>query len=173
MLARGRPRARRAAHLAGLLRPVGGRAENRLALLVRPAGAAPRCWPGSAPCGAGRLIRDGHQFHRPSSSTVEGTSRVRTRKVSIRMPSDRPTARLTNWLPPEGVTLASDGRKRGTATAAMTQATMMTQRKRTESEPIPRKILSMCTRARVRERTEGALRFSRGQREPGGRLGRM
>src|SRR5437660_10121560 len=33
--------------------------------------------------GPGRLIRDGHQFHRPSSTTVDGTSRVRTRNVSI------------------------------------------------------------------------------------------
>src|SRR2546426_652184 len=35
---------------------------------------------GSAPL---RLIREGHQFHRPSSTTVEGTSSVRTRKVSM------------------------------------------------------------------------------------------
>ena len=32
----------------------------------------------------------GHQFQRPSRDTVEGTSRLRTRKVSIKMPSARP-----------------------------------------------------------------------------------
>jgi hypothetical protein len=47
--------------------------------------------------------------------------------------------------------LASEGRKRGTATAAITQAAMMNQRNFTEKEPIPRKTLSICTRARVRE----------------------
>jgi hypothetical protein len=32
---------------------------------------------------------DGHQFQRPRSATVDGTSRVRTRKASIRMPIAR------------------------------------------------------------------------------------
>src|SRR5215813_9110721 len=32
---------------------------------------------------------DGHQFQRPSSATVDGTSRVRTKKASIKMPIAR------------------------------------------------------------------------------------
>ena len=48
-----------------------------------------------------RLIRDGHQFHRPSSTTVDGTSSVRTRKVSMRMPSASPNAMSRNCSPPE------------------------------------------------------------------------
>ena len=49
------------------------------------------------------------------------------------------------------VTLASEGRKCATATAATSQAAMMNQRNFTEKEPIPRKTLSICTRVRVRE----------------------
>src|SRR5690242_4030159 len=33
---------------------------------------------------------DGHQFHRPSSTTVQGTSTVRTTNVSMMTPSARP-----------------------------------------------------------------------------------
>src|SRR6266487_5254137 len=55
---------------------------------------APR-WP--AP---GLLIADGHQFHRPSSTTVDGTSRVRTRNVSIRTPRARPAPTSRNWVDP-------------------------------------------------------------------------
>ena len=67
----------------------------RRAPMARPAGAA------SGWSALIRLIRDGHQFHRPSSTTVDGTSSVRTRKVSIRMPSARP--RPMSWIcdPPE------------------------------------------------------------------------
>jgi hypothetical protein len=32
--------------------------------------------------------RDGHQFQRPRSATVEGTSRVRTRNASMRIPME-------------------------------------------------------------------------------------
>ncbi len=39
------------------------------------------------PCRVALPIRDGHQFHRPSSSTVEGTRTVRTMKVSIKIPT--------------------------------------------------------------------------------------
>src|SRR6202012_241689 len=44
------------------------------------------------------------------------------------------------------VTLASDGRKRGTATAPMTHATRMNQRNLTAKEPIAPKIPSIDTR---------------------------
>ena len=66
---------------------------------------------------------------------------------SLGAPAGRKLA-LLPW-----VTLASEGRNRGTATAAITQAAMMNQRNFTAKDPIPRKTLSMsiCTRARVRE----------------------
>src|SRR6266699_6826594 len=48
----------------------------------------------------GLLILDGHQFHRPSSTTVDGTSRVRTRKVSISTPNARPAPTSRNWVDP-------------------------------------------------------------------------
>jgi len=44
------------------------------------------------------------------------------------------------------VTLASDGSARGMATAAMTQATIITQRNLTENRPIALKMSSACTR---------------------------
>ncbi len=44
---------------------------------------------------------DGHQFHLPSSTTVEGTSSVRTRKVSMRMPRARPRPMSRTWLAPD------------------------------------------------------------------------
>src|SRR5262249_19234890 len=62
--------------------------------------------PGTPPAGtgdrtrSGLLILDGHQFHRPSSTTVAGTSRVRTRKVSISTPSARPAPTSRNWVDP-------------------------------------------------------------------------
>ncbi len=48
-----------------------------------------------------RLSRDGHQFHRPSSTTVHGTSTVRTTNVSIMTPRARPTPTSRIWEPPE------------------------------------------------------------------------
>src|SRR5580693_2552171 len=55
----------------------------------------------SVPSGAGVIsIFDGHQFHRPSSTTVQGTSTVRTTKVSMMTPTARPTPTSTIWLPP-------------------------------------------------------------------------
>src|ERR1700742_2253321 len=50
-------------------------------------------------------IFDGHQFHRPSSTTVQGTSTVRTTNVSIRTPTARPTPMSAicdppGWRPP-------------------------------------------------------------------------
>ena len=42
--------------------------------------------------------------------------------------------------------LASDGSARGMATAAMTQATIITQRNLTENRPIALKMSSACTR---------------------------
>ena len=57
--------------------------------------------PGASCCPEpGLLIADGHQFHRPSSTTVDGTSNVRTRKVSIRTPSARPAPTSRNWGDP-------------------------------------------------------------------------
>jgi hypothetical protein len=56
---------------------------------------------GTAATSAGAVVsrsrhsRDGHQFHRPISTAADGTSSVRTRKVSIRMPSARPTPTTT------------------------------------------------------------------------------
>ena len=47
--------------------------------------------------------RDGHQFHRPSSTTTDGTSRVRTKKVSSRMPAASPTPISTIWVLPVAV----------------------------------------------------------------------
>ena len=40
----------------------------------------------------------GHQFRRPSRITVAGTSRVRTRNVSIRIPAARPRPIARTWL---------------------------------------------------------------------------
>ena len=37
-----------------------------------------------------RLIREGHQFQRPSITTVAGTNSVLTKKVSIKMPIASP-----------------------------------------------------------------------------------
>jgi hypothetical protein len=47
---------------------------------------------GAAVSGDGRSRQSeaGHQFHRPIMTTADGTSSVRTRKVSIKMPSARP-----------------------------------------------------------------------------------
>ena len=45
--------------------------------------------------GLTRPRRDGHQFQRPISTAAEGTSRVRTRKVSISTPRARPTPTST------------------------------------------------------------------------------
>jgi len=45
-------------------------------------------------------MADGHQFQRPSSATVEGTSTVRTTKVSSRMPTARPKPIASIWLLP-------------------------------------------------------------------------
>src|SRR5215468_4202990 len=47
-----------------------------------PAGVTVRPGAGST----GLPCADGHQFQRPRSATVDGTSRVRTRKASTRMP---------------------------------------------------------------------------------------
>ncbi len=52
-------------------------------------------------CGPVRLSLLGHQFHRPSKTTVHGTRTVRTIKVSISTPRARPTPTSTIWLPPE------------------------------------------------------------------------
>ncbi len=67
-----------------------------------PATASPDSGAGAAAGASARSMvsLDGHQFHRPSSTTVEGTSSVRTRKVSIRIPSASPSAMSRNWLPP-------------------------------------------------------------------------
>ena len=54
-----------------------------------------------ATSGWSTVILDGHQFHRPSRTTVDGTSRVRTRNVSIRMPSASPNPMSRIWLPPD------------------------------------------------------------------------
>ena len=64
---------------------------------VPPAAAVvPSYSPGPDPSpGCRRYSRDGHQFHRPISTTAEGTSRVLTRKVSISTPSARPTPTST------------------------------------------------------------------------------
>lgn len=40
----------------------------------------------------------GHQFHRPSNTTVEGTNKVLTRKVSMIMPRARPVPISLIWL---------------------------------------------------------------------------
>src|SRR6202012_124630 len=67
---------------------------------IRPPG--PISAGGSLVWSAGcRDSRAGHQFHRPSSTTVEGTSTVRTTNVSIRTPRARPTPPSRIWLPPE------------------------------------------------------------------------
>jgi len=47
------------------------------------------------------VIFDGHQFHRPSSTTVQGTSTVRTTNVSMMTPTARPTPTFTICDPPE------------------------------------------------------------------------
>src|SRR5580693_5915173 len=67
------------------------------------------------------------------------------------------------------VTLASEGRKCGTRPAATSHATTTNHRKRTEKEPIPRKILSICTAQGYGRRPEQGLRFScpPGFRPPG------
>src|SRR5262249_57994882 len=74
-----------AGRVAGWLDGRGGAARDR------PPGPADQVLAGSetgsAPSTSSRLIRDGHQFHLPSRTTVEGTSSVRTRNVSMRMPS--------------------------------------------------------------------------------------
>jgi hypothetical protein len=44
---------------------------------------------------------DGHQFHLPSSTTVQGTRTVRTTNVSIRMPTASPTPTSRTCEPPE------------------------------------------------------------------------
>jgi hypothetical protein len=54
--------------------------------------------PSWAEAGRGRPNRDGHQFHRPISTTAAGTSSVLTRKVSISTPSARPTPTFTMVL---------------------------------------------------------------------------
>ena len=45
--------------------------------------------------GRSRPRRDGHQFHRPMSTTADGTSSVRTPNVSISTPSASPTPTST------------------------------------------------------------------------------
>src|SRR5919204_222034 len=45
--------------------------------------------------GRARASADGHQFHRPISIAADGTSKVRTRNVSISTPSARPTPTFT------------------------------------------------------------------------------
>ena len=45
--------------------------------------------------GRARHSADGHQFHRPISTTADGTSSVLTRNVSISTPSARPTPTFT------------------------------------------------------------------------------
>ena len=45
--------------------------------------------------GRTRDSADGHQFHRPISTTADGTSSVLTRNVSIRTPRARPTPTFT------------------------------------------------------------------------------
>ena len=45
--------------------------------------------------GRARYSADGHQFHRPISTTAAGTSSVLTRNVSISTPSARPTPTFT------------------------------------------------------------------------------
>jgi hypothetical protein len=47
---------------------------------------------------ASRPICEGHQFRRPSRITVAGTSSVRTRNVSIRIPAARPSPIARTWL---------------------------------------------------------------------------
>jgi hypothetical protein len=50
---------------------------------------------GGRVAGRARPSADGHQFHRPISTAADGTSSVRTRKVSISTPSARPTPTST------------------------------------------------------------------------------
>jgi len=45
--------------------------------------------------GCARYSADGHQFHRPISTTADGTSSVLTRNVSISTPSASPTPTFT------------------------------------------------------------------------------
>ena len=45
--------------------------------------------------GRARDGADGHQFHRPISTTADGTSSVLTRKVSMSTPRARPTPTFT------------------------------------------------------------------------------
>ena len=45
--------------------------------------------------GRTRYSADGHQFHRPISTTADGTSSVLTRNVSMSTPSARPTPTFT------------------------------------------------------------------------------
>ena len=45
--------------------------------------------------GRARYSADGHQFHRPISTTADGTSSVLTRNVSISTPSASPTPTFT------------------------------------------------------------------------------
>src|SRR6185369_9488183 len=52
------------------------------------------------PAGTTRSF-DGHQFHLPSSTTVHGTSTVRTTNVSMMTPTARPTPTFTICEPPE------------------------------------------------------------------------
>jgi hypothetical protein len=51
--------------------------------------------PSGAAAGRARHSADGHQFHRPISTAVAGTSSVLTRNVSISTPSARPTPTFT------------------------------------------------------------------------------
>src|SRR5438876_6169947 len=48
-----------------------------------------------AAAGRSRHSADGHQFHRPISTTADGTSSVLTRNVSISTPSASPTPTFT------------------------------------------------------------------------------
>ena len=102
---RGGGRAARTAGPGGADRHAGRRPARRAyrasaRLTPRPGAAVPSS-AGPGGIASFLLIRDGHQFHRPSSTTVDGTSRVRTRKVSIRMPSARPSPMSRIWLPPD------------------------------------------------------------------------
>ena len=79
---------------------------------VRRPGRPPGAAPDRAHSGPGTRVpwsrsswdrREGHQFHRPSSTTTDGTSRVRTKNVSSRMPAARPTPISTIWVSPVAV----------------------------------------------------------------------
>src|SRR5215813_4498714 len=66
-------------------RPDDARAAHEWCPYRTPAGVTVRSGAGSTgPPGV-----DGHQFQRPRSATVDGTSRVRTRKASMMMPIAR------------------------------------------------------------------------------------